>query len=151
MYLKKFIWLDGKRMRLFHDDSLKAKLYFIAIDAWGIKFLTLETKQLRTQLIRWISVAMRPFSKKLFNAVIVIVSLFCLVKCSESNEKSLLSSKLQSAVSKLSEIVTRLDPSSGLAKIPLPSKPSVSVVESAAKRRPPGKINLFSRGLKLTK
>jgi hypothetical protein len=85
---------------------------------------------------------MGPFSKKLFIAVLVIASLFCLVKCSESNEKSLLSSKLQSAVSKLSEIVTRLDPSSGLAKTP--SKSSGSVVESAAKRRPPGKNDFIN-------
>jgi hypothetical protein len=84
---------------------------------------------------------MGPFSNKLFSVVLVIMSLFCLVKCSESNEKSLLSSKLQSIVGKLSEIVTRLDPTSGLAKTP--SKSSGSVVDSAAKRRPSGTVDFI--------
>lgn len=73
--------------------------------------------------------------------VAIVASLFCSVQSSEEeavNAKSLLSSKLQTLVRKLSKIIKRLDSTSGVIQLP------ESDVKSAAKTRPAGtKIKLI--------
>lgn len=76
----------------------------------------------------------------IFQLVLIFAVIFSLAKCSDEkrdNAKSPLLSKLQNIVSRLNEIILRLDPASSTTK--KPTKTADNGIEITSKSRPLGK------------